>query len=438
MKKHNLLPVLAMMIFLGLTAASCNGDSTYDKEIYGDLDILDSSGQEITYWYQHTSAREEILQTIIADFNSTNEWGITVKGEHAGDYGQIYDKIISGIPLGEVPDLSVAYQNQASTYVTLGGIVELTPYINNTNWGFTQEELEDFFPFVEKGDYLVQFDGRYGFPPQRSMEVLYYNEDWLGELGYNQPPGTWDEFKEIACAASDPDKGTYGYEFDVDASTFASMLFNRGGAIINEDATAYTFGDKAGLDVLTFIKGLFDEECAILEEGGYGDRANFAARKVLFNISSTSGLPQYRSEIAEAADFNWSISTLPTTLETPRVNIYGASLSILRTTPEKQLASWLFIRWLTEPEQSARWSRNSNYFPVRESAANDLTDYFSENPQYEKAFGFLNHDMAIEPGVAGYHECRNSIEDMLEAVANKGDPVTRLADTLEECESFWP
>jgi multiple sugar transport system substrate-binding protein/sn-glycerol 3-phosphate transport system substrate-binding protein len=436
MKKRNLLVGLAIVMSTTLIVASCGSALKYDKEIYGDLEKLDPSGQVITYWHQHSRDREEVLQGMIDDFNSTNQWGITVQGEYAGSYGEIYNKVIAGIPSGGVPDMAVCYQNQAATYVTQGAIVELTAYIESPQWGFAAAETEDFFPFVSLGDYLPQFDGRYGIPPHRSMEVLFYNEDWLRELGYEQPPRTWDEFKEMACAASDPDAGTHGYEMSIDASTFADMVFNRGGSMVNEDATAYTFGDQAGLEVLTFLKELFDEGCAILEQEAYGDQTDFGAGKVLFTFSSTSGLPFYRDVVAEGGGFNWSISTMPTTLDTPRVNIYGASLSILRTAPEKQLAAWLFIKWLTEPEQSAHWARATNYFPVRQSAADELSDYFAENPQYQKAFGFLGHDIAIEPGVVAYDECRDGIGEMLDAMAAGGDPSTWLADTLAECNAF--
>jgi multiple sugar transport system substrate-binding protein/sn-glycerol 3-phosphate transport system substrate-binding protein len=434
MKRRTLFAVLIIVLSMGLILASCKS-LPYDTEIYGEIEKLDPSGQVITYWYQHHSHREEVLQAMIGNFNATNKWGITVNGEQAGGYNEIYTKVIAGIQLGVIPDIVVAYQNQAATYVTMNGVVELTPYIESLQWGFTDEENEDFFPFVSLGDYLPQFDGRYGFPPQRSMEVLYYNEDWLSELGYSHPPRSWDEFLEIACVASDPDAGTYGYALDIDASTFAAMLYNRGGSMVNDDATAYTFGDQAGLDVLTLLRDLFTEDCAILIEG-YDDQEVFGTAKAVFMISSTSSIPYVRDEVEKGAGFNWSISTFPTTLNTPKVNIYGASLSILPTTPEKQLAAWLFIKWLTEPEQSAHWSRETNYFPVRRSAASELVDYFAENPQYEKAFGFLSHDMAIEPGVAGYDECRDTITEMMAAAVVGGDPTTLLPNTIEECNIF--
>jgi multiple sugar transport system substrate-binding protein/sn-glycerol 3-phosphate transport system substrate-binding protein len=435
--KRNLLAGLTIAVLAGLIISSCApAGPAIDESIYGDLENLDPSGQVITYWHQHSRAREESLLAMIDDFNSTNEWGITVQAEYAGGYDEIYNRVIAGIPSGEVPDMSVAYQNQAATYATQGAIVELTPYIESETWGFSEEELADFFPFVEQGDMLPQFDGRYGYPPQRSMEVMYYNEDWLHELGYDNPPRTWDEFREIACAASDPEADTYGYELSVDTSTFADMVFNRGGTMLADDASGYAFGGDAGLEALLFIQELFDEGCAILETEAYADQADFGAGRIMFTFSSTSGLPYYRSAVAEGAGFNWSIATMPTTLDAPRVNIYGASLSIMKTNPEKQLAVWLFIKWLTDTEQSARWARASNYFPVRASAADLLGDYFAEDPQFETAFGFLGYDIAIEPGVAGYDECRDAVGDMLNAVAAGEDAATWLADTVEECNAF--
>jgi len=436
MNKLGPLAGLAVLAITGLFASACGTQSKIDREIYGDLERMDPGGQVITYWYQHSREREEAIQSLIQDFNTSNKWGITVHGEYAGSYGEIYNRIIAGILLGDVPDISVAYQNQAATYVTQGAIVELTPYIESENWGFTEEERADFFPFVELGDYLLQFDGRYGFPPHRSMEVLFYNEDWLHELGYDHPPRTWDEFTEMACAASDPDADTFGYELSIDASTFADMVFNRGGSMVNEDASAYTFGDQPGLEVLTCLHELFDRGCAVLEKEAYGDQTDFGAGRVLFTFSSTSGLPFYRDVVNEGAGFNWSISTMPTTLEIPRVNIYGASLSILRSTPERQLAAWLFIRWLTAPEQSARWTRATDYFPVRLSAAEELAEYFAQNPQFEKAFGFLSHDIAIEPGLVAYDECRDLIGEMLSAVVAGEEPAAWLGATLEECNTF--
>ena len=70
----------------------------YDTAIYGYIEEVDPSGQEVTYWYQHTGSREELMLAMIDDFNRNNEWGITVVGESQGGYNDLYQKIIAGIP----------------------------------------------------------------------------------------------------------------------------------------------------------------------------------------------------------------------------------------------------------------------------------------------------------------------------------------------------
>ncbi len=433
MKTNRWLKGMAVLIGVGLLAAGCASTPESEGGVYGDLEGLDPGGQVVIFWYPYSNSQEETLQAMIEEFNTTNEWGITVQGEYAGNYDEIYRKITAGIPSGRVPDLAVAYPDQAAAYADRGAVVELTPYVESRRWGFTQAELDDLFPFVLQTEDLPQFQGRYGFPLQRSIEVLFYNEDWLHELGYDRPPQTWEEFREMACAASDPAAGTYGYELSINTSTFADWVVSRGGRMLNDDATAYAFGDQAGLEALTFLQGLLEEGCALLETEEYGDQADFSAGRVLFTISSTSRLPFYRSAVSRGAGFNWSISTLPGSLEQPKVNVYGADLSIFRTTPERQLASWLFVRWLAEPEQQARWVRAFYGLPVRASTAELLQDYFDENPQYAKAFGFLNYEIAVEPGVTGYDRCREAIGEMMQAVAGGEDPASWLTRTVEKC-----
>ena len=140
--------------------------------------------------------------------------------------------------------------------------------------------------------------------------------------------------------------------------------------------------------------------------------------------------------MAEGANFNWSIALLPRDRDDAVIDVYGASLSVFKGEPDKQLASWLFIKWLSEADQQAKWSRGTNYFPTRKSVANKLTQYFSENPQYEKAFGFLENTWAIEPAVAAYDECRNEINTMMNAVVTGKDVDTWLADTLTKCNEI--
>ncbi|MCK4514399.1 MAG: extracellular solute-binding protein, partial [Spirochaetaceae bacterium] len=79
----------------------------------GSLSGVDPNGQTITYWHQHSREREEGLAAMVERFNATNEWDITVNAEYAGGYDDIYNKMVTAIAGGQMPDLVVAYQNQS-------------------------------------------------------------------------------------------------------------------------------------------------------------------------------------------------------------------------------------------------------------------------------------------------------------------------------------
>ena len=98
-------------------------------------------------------------------------------------------------------------------------------------------------------------------------------------------------------------------------------------------------------------------------------------------LRSTSGLPFVEDGVASGAGFDWGVAAPPRTGLEPVVNFYGASVSVCRTTPERQLAAWLFLKWFTEPPQQARWVKASNYFPARRSTRTLLAGYLEENPR---------------------------------------------------------
>ena len=118
---------------------------------------------------------------MIADFNRTNPHAIRVRGEFAGSYGDIYNKMVVGLQGGVVADLVVAYQNQAREYLQADGIVDLTPYMTSPRWGLSREAAADYVQAFLRQDHI---GGRQiALPPNRSIEVLYHNNDWLRELG---------------------------------------------------------------------------------------------------------------------------------------------------------------------------------------------------------------------------------------------------------------
>jgi multiple sugar transport system substrate-binding protein len=430
-----LAPLLPVALAISLSLGACQGDAPVaDKDNpYGNLAELDPNGALVVYWHALTGTDEERLLEMTDDFNASNEWNITVVGEYQGDLEALYARVTAGLPTGQLPSLVMTDPSLAAAYAAQDAALALSPYLESKKWGFTRTELDDFFSSALTSEGLPQFKNEhFSFPSCRSLQILYYNADWLKELGYDAPPQTWDEFREIACTASKPADGLYGLEFGMDSSLFVSLLVTQDAAILNESATIYTMGGAQGQAALQFLQDLIQDGCALWETEE-GPLADFGAGKVLFTVGSTVELPAYRRVIAEDANFDWSLSVLPHTREEAVVGVYGTSLTILRGTPKEQLAAWLFIKWLAEPEQQARWSQETGCFPTRRSALDAMDDYLAEQPQYSLASQLLESEWGAEPAVTAYATCRSEIGRMLYAVT-AGEGVNQwLTDTQTFC-----
>ena len=423
------------MMWCALLSA-CGGQPEATQERQTDLETLDPQGQEIVFWYQHTREREEALQELIADFNQRNDHKISVRGEYVGRYGDIYNKMNVGIQSGSLAaSLVVAYQNQALAYYQADGIVDIMPYIDSPKWGLSPREREDYVQSFLMQDNVngVQI----GFPPNRSMELLYYNLDWLRELGFDGPPATWDDFaamchlaREKPFSKSENKARSLGFLLDIDASRLAAMVFSRGGDLVNATGSAYALDSPEVKASLELMRDLMAADAIDIVGEQDSELNEFVTGQILFSQDSSSGMPYYQSGIEDSGlDFAWGVTHPPQTGSTPVVDVYGASVSLCAGPLEKQLAAWLFLKWLTAPQQQALWVRASNYFPVRKSTARELESYFEENPHYGVAFGMLDYGKS-EPTMAGYQQVRRLIQEaMVEAI--EGGDIERVLGDLQ-------
>jgi ABC-type glycerol-3-phosphate transport system substrate-binding protein len=267
------------------------------------------------------------------------------------------------------------------------------------------------------------------------MLVLYYNITWLQELGFEgNPPETPEELREMACAAAEANAdGTGGLIIDTGASAFAGWTFAFGGDVLNEDGTGYTYNSPASLAAMEFLKGLLDDGCGYVFTEGYPD-PEFAARRALFTTGSSSGMPYYGRGIDTVAEElgrdpdEWGAAALPHTTAEPVQNIYGGDVMIPATTPETQLASWIFVKFLTSPEAQAEWVKASNYFPTRATVADFLTDYLAENPQWAAAVELLPYGY-YEPQLISYQAVRDTAEQAFNAIL-QGSDIQETLDNL--------
>lgn len=111
------------------------------------------------------------------------------------------------------------------------------------------------------------------------------------------------------------------------------------------------------------------------------------------------------------------------------MNVYGASVSIPKSTPEQELAAWLFIKYYTTTEVQAKWAQASEYFPVRASVAKDLEEYFSTRPAYKTAFDMLQYSK-FEPPTPGYDFVREMVNTAMATII--ADPFPEVKGLLDQ------
>jgi multiple sugar transport system substrate-binding protein/sn-glycerol 3-phosphate transport system substrate-binding protein len=392
---------------------------------------VDPTGATITFWYQHSGDRDKAMQAMLDEFNRTNQWKITVRGEYAGPYDQIYNKMVAAIAAGRPPELVVAYQNQATTYND--ALVDLNPYVNDPKWGISGE-LEDFFAGFINQDVSAQLGGkRLGFPPNRSIEVLFYNEAILKRASISAPPRTWDEFAADCRRVTSKEAGTYGYALDsLDASHIFAFIISRGGSFTTPDGKGYALDSPQMRDSMAFMRQLYAEGPARKIAKKFDDQSEFGNAQCAFAMSSTSGLPFYAAAVRAGKNgtFPWNIAPIPQSRSSsaPAVDLYGASVSVTKSTPQKQLGAWLFIRWFAEPRQQAAWTHVSLYFPVRKSVEPMIRDILSADQRFAVAWEMLKGaDLRSEPSFGGYDLVRDAILAAYNQVLDGADVGTVVA-----------
>ena len=410
--------VLAMV---GLTGLLFILPAATNAKIF-DTSVSENEPVTITYWHHNTGPREESINTLIAEFNATNPYSITVVGEYAGNYGEIYEKVIDGLQNnGVLPNVVVAYPNSFADFARYGGVRFLDDYFDDPTIGIT--ETADFYPgvidYYRLGEYGDQLSG---LQNGRSIEVMYYNADLLAGQGLTVPD-TWDAFETANISVTT--ETISGTILGTDASRFATWLWSHGGELLSADLNTARFAEGPGIDSLLLLQQLINGGYARLPLAAYEDLTAFGNGQVAFTFSSSAGIPYYQDAMNNGVNENWGVARVPAIPGNEVVDSYGAGQGVLHHNENADLASWLFIKWLAEREQTAHWAALSGYFPVRLSAEThiSITEKIANDPQYAQAFSLLDLGRN-EPGIRGYDDMRNIIQVAVTDIFADGANVT--------------
>lgn len=378
----------------------------------------DLNGVKVTFWHPWSGETEKAVQESIAEFNASNEFGLTVEGISKGTIDALYEMIDSAEAASVLPNLALGANYQIQSWISAGEpVTNLNTFVDDPEWGLSAEELSDFYPVFLEQDVNEQI--RFGFPAIRTAPLIFYNSSWGKELGFSSPPSTPDEFMEQACAAAlannrndlPEDDGTGGWLIDTTPSGVLSWIYAFGSSVTLPDGSGYKFDSPQTADSFQFLKDLFDQGCAweLLESSA---EVEFANRRALFITNSLGDVDDQREEL-ELADNNdlWTVMGFPTPSGEAVIDVYGPSFVIFAGTPEENLASWLVIKWLSTPEQAAKIAAARGTFPTRASALESLDSFARGNPQWAAAQELLAVAQP-EPGFESWNAVRWILGDV--------------------------
>jgi multiple sugar transport system substrate-binding protein/sn-glycerol 3-phosphate transport system substrate-binding protein len=450
MTKKFLKVAVPVIIILALSLAACAPKATPTPEptqapteaptavvTEAPKPSVDPTGQKVAFWHVWgTGLPNETMLAIVDDFNKTNKWGITVEAVDQGKYANLEDAFNAAIQSGDLPDLVTGYTNAMANWYAVDAVVDLTPYVNDSFFGLTDAEKAAFYQGSLDGGKAPN-GTFFAFPISQSANVIYYNSQWAQELGFANPPTNYEEFKAQACAAVDANNkdankdndGTGGFVLNTGASNVASFVFANGGTMLTADRTGYNFTDQTVVDVATLWKDMWDAKCAFMTESY--PNPEFASRKALFVMSSTAGLPyQVAAFDAEGAiKDKWTLIPFPGKDGGKAVDLYGQYVAIAKTSPERMMATWVFLKYLTSPEVQAKWIQGSAYYPTRSDTLPLLTDYAAKNPIWGIGLDLVQYGSA-EPAWPSWTSVRRTVGDTFSAIiqGTPADIPTLLAD----------
>ncbi len=403
----------------------------------GDKEKEESSGKvEINFWHAMSGAGQEALDTIVADFNNSQD-KYTVNAEFQGSYEESLTKLRSVGGTKDAPAITQVFEVGTKFMIDSGYIEPMQSFIDKDNYDLSQLE-ENILNY-----YRV--DGKlYSMPFNSSTPVMIYNKDAFKEAGLDpdKVPQTFNEIKAAAEKLTKPDE-QYGFSMLTYGWFFEQLVATQGGLYVNEengragDATEAVFNGEEGLRVFNFLNDMNKAGTF----GNYGTnwddiRAAFQTGKVAMYMDSSAGV----AAAVNNSPFEVGVAFIPYPDEVERqgVAIGGASLWMSKgIAAEEQEAAWEFMKYLTTPEVQAKWHIGTGYFAIN-PAAYDEDIVKAEWEKYPQLKVTVDQLQQTKPSIATqgalisvFPESRQQIVTALENLYQGADPQEVLDQAAE-------
>ncbi|MFP4112944.1 MAG: extracellular solute-binding protein [Spirochaetota bacterium] len=380
---------ILLMTILGILGAFATGRSEgVEQADINSIDLAKVGPVEIDFWHMQATIYGEAVSEIVAQFNEEYEGLVHVNEVFQGTYSDLNKKIRAAIQGGGLPNVAMAYENDTLEYMKANVIRPLEPFFDHPEYGLVQDDFDDMIPGVLARQQIEQYNNNtMSWPHGNSSMGIYYNKDILARAGYDRPAETWEEFEAQAIDIYEQ-TGVPALVFGVGAygNQGHLMLWMRtfGEEPISADATSVNFNNDAAVELLRMMERLHEAGTMPFVED---TEQEFTNGRSAFEISTTARTSTKAELIGDT--FDWGITLIPQgDPSNPSTGLWGGNHVMFASTPEEELASWVFMDYFAGTDGQAIYGARTGYFPARYSSQDTaiLSRNYAEWPQKGQAF----------------------------------------------------
>lgn len=390
--------------------AGCSGNDGDDSGSDGSdgTTVGSGGGSDLTFdfWHIHGDELGDTLSDFAQDFSEQTD-GVSVNAVNQGGYRENLNQTLQSSRAGDPPGVVQIFEIGTRLALDSGAFTPIGQVIPDGSVDF-----DDILPSVSN---YYQIDGELNSMPFNSSNtIMLYNKTAFEEAGLDpeSPPQSLSGVRDAAETIVDQTDMEAGISWPNHTWMQVEQQFAKQDQILvnNENGRAGRpdetfFNSEAGRNVYEWWKGMADNDLYLNPgiEAWSEARQAFLTQQVPMLWDSTSNMVSMRAG-AEDSGFELGSAYLPTPNgANTGVVIGGGSLWVPDALPdETKEAVGEFVAYMVQPEQQARWHRNSGYFPVSQTALDQLESdgWFEENPDFQTAINQLQ-DTQDSPATRG-------------------------------------
>ena len=171
-------------------------------------------------------------------------------------------------------------------------------------------------------------------------------------------------------------------------------------------------------------------------DGPYVNTADFAFALNPMAVGSSVGVPFIKKDIeASGSDIDWVNTTVPWSGDNRTLQVYQRSMGLYVSSPENQLATWLFLKHLASPASQVTWTEYAQYQPYTRAGLEGLSDAFlAGNPQFNSIREVLLDSgtrLWSEPVLVGSDRVGSVVQELIANITTGGQDVMEAAIAAE-------